>query len=107
MADSQVDGYLVCVFFLSCCDLFCFVSLFVEPPKDWRQDLAEMATAEMFGNFGIFGFFKIFVFLVFFEILKVLECLDFLEKIEFYRFSQKKRRSYLQGSCLQSSGGSS
>ena len=61
-------------------------SLVLEPPKDWRQDLAEIATAEMFGNFGIFGCFGNFrfFFLMFFEILEFLECLEYSGILPFY-----------------------
>ena len=80
----------------------------VEPPKDWRQDLAEIATAESFGIFrifGIFGFLRFFRFFLFcFGNLGCFELLEHFGILQF--FTKKKRRSYLQGSCLQSSGGS-
>ena len=56
-----------------------------EPPKDWRQDLAEIATAEIFGNFRIFGIFRFFVFL---ELLDFLEFLEHFGILQF--FTQKK-----------------
>ena len=53
-----------------------------EPPKDWRQDLAEIATAEIFGIFGIVGIFGILG--MFWKILEFLECLENFGFLQFF-----------------------